>query len=80
MMNTITLTMPLDMHVHLRDADMLKIVAPLTSYTFSGAIVMPNLVPPVTTIEAVKEYRHRPSLIIFTGDKGLGPPRHARGR
>jgi dihydroorotase len=59
MMNTVALTMPLDMHLHLRDEEMLKIVAPLTSYSFSGAIVMPNLVPPVTTIEAVKEYRHR---------------------
>jgi dihydroorotase len=58
-MKTISLTMPLDMHVHLRDGDMLKIVAPLTSYTFSGALVMPNLVPPVTTKEMVKEYRHR---------------------
>lgn len=58
-MKTISLTMPLDMHVHLRDGDMLKIVAPLTSYTFSGALVMPNLVPPITTKEMVKEYRHR---------------------
>ena len=58
-MKTVTLTMPLDMHVHLRDGDMLKIVAPLTSYTFSGALVMPNLVPPITTKEMVKEYRHR---------------------
>ena len=58
-METLSLMMPLDMHLHLRDEDMLKIVAPLTSYTFSGAIVMPNLVPPVTTIEAVKAYRNR---------------------
>ena len=58
-MKTLSLMMPLDMHVHLRDEEMLKIVAPLTSYSFSGAIVMPNLVPPVTTIEAVKAYRHR---------------------
>ncbi len=58
-MNTITLTMPLDMHVHLRDDEMLKTVAPLTSYTFSGALVMPNLVPPVTTKEMVRAYRHR---------------------
>lgn len=58
-MKTLTLQMPLDMHVHLRDGDMLSIVAPLTSYSFSGAIVMPNLVPPVTTLEAVKAYRHR---------------------
>lgn len=58
-MKTITLTMPLDMHVHLRDGEMLSTVAPLTSYSFSGALVMPNLVPPVTTLDAVKEYRHR---------------------
>ncbi|MFA6189201.1 MAG: dihydroorotase [Sulfuricurvum sp.] len=58
-MKTISLMMPLDMHVHLRDDDMLKIVAPLTSYTFSGALVMPNLVPPVTTKEMVRAYKHR---------------------
>lgn len=68
MMNTVTLTMPLDMHVHLRDEEMLKIVAPLTSYSFSGAIVMPNLVPPVTTIEAVKEYRHRIKMAMEADD------------
>lgn len=55
----ITLTMPLDMHLHLRDGEMLETVAPLTSYSFSGALVMPNLVPPVTTLEAVKEYKKR---------------------
>lgn len=59
MMKSITLTMPLDMHLHLRDGEMLETVAPLTSYSFSGALVMPNLVPPVTTLEAVKEYKKR---------------------
>ena len=54
-----TLLMPLDMHLHLRDGDMLSTVAPLTSYTFSGALVMPNLVPPVTTKEDVVEYKER---------------------
>lgn len=58
-MKTVTLTMPLDMHVHLRDGEMLKTVAPLTSYSFSGALVMPNLVPPVKTAEDVRAYRHR---------------------
>jgi len=58
-MKSITLTMPLDMHLHLRDGEMLETVAPLTSYSFSGALVMPNLVPPVTTKEMVKEYRQR---------------------
>lgn len=58
-MKTVTLTMPLDMHLHLRDGEMLETVAPLTSYSFSGALVMPNLVPPVTTLEAVKAYKQR---------------------
>jgi len=58
-MKKCTLTMPLDMHLHLRDGEMLEVVAPLTSYTFSGALVMPNLVPPVTTKEMVKGYKQR---------------------
>lgn len=51
--------MPLDMHLHLRDAVMLENVAPLSAYSFSGALIMPNLIPPVTTLEDVKAYRQR---------------------
>jgi len=58
-MTKITLTSPFDMHLHLRDTDMLELVAPLTSETFAGAIVMPNLVPPVDTKEAVIAYKNR---------------------
>ena len=58
-MKKITLTMALDMHLHLRDGEMLATVAPLSSYSFSGALVMPNLVPPVTTKEMVMAYRDR---------------------
>lgn len=56
---TITLQSPLDMHLHLRDDDMLKLVAPLTAKTFAGALIMPNLVPPVTTKEAALAYKKR---------------------
>lgn len=55
----IKLKSPLDMHLHLRDNEMLDLVAPLTSNTFSGAIIMPNLVPPVDTKEAVIAYAQR---------------------
>ncbi|ADN08698.1 dihydroorotase [Sulfurimonas autotrophica] len=58
-MKTHTLLMPLDMHLHLRDGVMLENVAPLTAYTYSGAIVMPNLVPPVETREDLLAYRDR---------------------
>ncbi len=56
---THTLISPLDMHLHLRDEAMLKVVAPLSAYSFAGGIVMPNLVPPISTIEAVEAYKQR---------------------
>lgn len=59
MSKTFEIRKPLDMHLHLRDNDMLKLVGPLTSNTFSGALVMPNLVPPLTTKEALLAYKQR---------------------
>ncbi len=58
-MDHIVLNSPFDMHLHLRDDDMLKLVAPLSAETFAGAIIMPNLVPPVDTKEAVVQYKKR---------------------
>ncbi len=58
-MKTHTILMPLDMHLHLRDSVMLENVAPLTAYSYSGAIIMPNLVPPVATLDDVKAYKER---------------------
>ncbi|BCD61676.1 dihydroorotase [Nitratiruptor sp. YY08-26] len=54
-----TLHSPLDMHLHLRDGQMLQTVAPLSAKSFAGALVMPNLVPPVTTKEMVQSYKKR---------------------
>lgn len=59
MTQTLTLRRPDDWHVHLRDGDMLKLVAPCTARQFARAIVMPNLVPPVTTVKQAAEYRGR---------------------
>jgi len=56
---TLTIRRPDDWHVHLRDGDMLKTVAPYTSRQFARAIIMPNLVPPVTTAAAASDYRDR---------------------
>ena len=56
---SITLNAPLDMHLHLRDANMLSTVAPLSAHCFTGAIIMPNLVPPVTTKEELIAYKKR---------------------
>lgn len=56
---TITLRRPDDWHVHLRDGAMLATVVPYTARQFARAIVMPNLVPPVTTVAAARAYRER---------------------
>ena len=50
---------PDDWHVHQRDGDMLRAVAVHTARQFARAIVMPNLAPPVTTVEAAEAYRER---------------------
>jgi dihydroorotase len=56
---TLTIRRPDDWHVHLRDGDMLKTVAPYTARQFARAIVMPNLAPPITSVDAAKSYRDR---------------------
>ncbi|MHB8913226.1 MAG: dihydroorotase [Lysobacter sp.] len=53
------LTRPDDWHVHLRDGAMLARVVPDTARRFARAIVMPNLIPPVTTTAHALAYRRR---------------------
>ncbi len=53
----LTLHSPLDMHLHLREQDMLRLVAPLSARAFAGAVIMPNLVRPVDSLDAVSAYR-----------------------
>ncbi|HEV8407697.1 MAG TPA: dihydroorotase [Sphingomicrobium sp.] len=56
---TLTIRRPDDWHVHLRDGEMLRAVAPYTARQFARAITMPNLLPPVATPEAAAQYRER---------------------
>jgi dihydroorotase len=58
-LQTLTIRRPDDWHVHLRDGEMLKVVAPYTARQFARAIVMPNLVPPITTLPGAADYRER---------------------
>jgi len=67
---TLTIRRPDDWHVHLRDGEMLRRVAPYTARQFARAIVMPNLVPPITTVEAAAAYRDR---IIAAAGPGFTP-------
>jgi dihydroorotase len=67
---TLTIRRPDDWHVHLRDGEMLRTVAPFTARQFARAIVMPNLVPPITTVDAAIAYRDR---IIAAAGPGFTP-------
>lgn len=58
-MDRITLTVPDDWHLHLRDGEALRAVLADTARRFARAIIMPNLKPPVTTVEAAVAYRQR---------------------
>ncbi len=65
-MDAITLTQPDDWHTHLRNGDYLATTVPATARQFGRAIVMPNLVPPVTTLEQVTAYKDRISAQLTT--------------
>ena len=59
MPNSITIRRPDDWHVHLRDGPMLQACAVHTARQFARAIIMPNLVPPVTKVVEAASYRER---------------------
>jgi dihydroorotase len=57
--STLTITRPDDWHLHLRDGPELAAVVGYTARSFARAVVMPNLKPPVTTVDAARRYRER---------------------
>lgn len=45
------------MHLHLREQEMLSLVAPLSAAQMAGGVIMPNLVQPVDSLEKLRAYR-----------------------
>ncbi len=68
-MNEITIIQPDDWHCHLRDHSHLGRTVTDIALRFGRAIVMPNLVPPVTTVAQVKAYCERIKKHIPTNSK-----------
>ncbi len=58
-MDSITIIQPDDFHLHLRDEEALNSVVHDSARQFARAIIMPNLRPPVTTVELAMAYRQR---------------------
>ncbi|WP_018015281.1 dihydroorotase [Teredinibacter turnerae] len=59
MTDSLTLLRPDDWHIHLRDGTALETTVPHAAASFARAIIMPNLVPPVTNAEEALAYRAR---------------------
>ncbi|MGE0313090.1 MAG: dihydroorotase [Lautropia sp.] len=66
----LSLPTPDDWHLHLRDGAALAAVVGASARQFARAIVMPNLKPPVTTVEAARAYRDR----ILAAARAAGHP------
>ena len=90
MTDELTIRRPDDWHLHLRDGAMLQTVLRYTARQFARAIVMPNLVPPVTTVAAARDYATRIAAALPAGARftplmtcyltdGLDPAEVARG-
>ncbi|MCC5879005.1 MAG: dihydroorotase [Idiomarina sp.] len=59
MSKQLTITRPDDWHLHLRDGELLSGTVPATARQFHRAVIMPNLVPPVTEVAQAMAYRER---------------------
>jgi len=57
--DVLTITRPDDWHLHVRDGDLMASVIGATAKQFARAIIMPNLKPPVTTVDQAIAYRDR---------------------
>jgi dihydroorotase len=66
-MQTLTIIKPDDWHLHVRDNKTLASVVPDTVKRHARAIIMPNLVPPVTNTQQASEYRERINAAIPQG-------------
>ena len=56
-MNFLEIVKPDDWHVHFREGELLKLLVPETSKIYNRAIVMPNLIKPIQTVENAILYK-----------------------
>ena len=57
MQQSITIATPIDFHLHIRSGEILKTVLPHSANEYGAALIMPNLRPPILTLEAAEEYK-----------------------
>ena len=67
-MQKLTIKKPSDYHLHLRDGDVLQHTVMATAASMGSAVIMPNLVPPVDTVDRAETY--------YQAIKATLPPNH----
>ncbi|MEY4549837.1 MAG: dihydroorotase [Pseudomonadota bacterium] len=67
----LSLSAPDDWHLHLRDGARMKSVVAHTAAQFRRALIMPNLVPPIETVQQAHAYRER--ILAVAGNTGFEP-------
>ncbi len=72
-MKTISIIRPDDWHIHLRDAEALPLTVNDVARWAHRAIVMPNLVPPVRTVDEALAYRNRINAARSSEHKSFDP-------
>ena len=55
----ITIQSPLDMHLHVREKEILDSIMVHSAAPFAGAVIMPNLISPVDTREKLLAYKNQ---------------------
>jgi dihydroorotase len=71
-MDQLEIIRPDDWHLHVRDGSAMQAVVPETARIFGRAIIMPNLNPPITTVEQAEAYRDRIQAAV-PADSGFKP-------
>ena len=66
MVNELTIVRHDDWHLHLRDEDLLPFTVNETAKSFARAIIMPNLVPPITNLIDARNYKQRIMKVLKT--------------
>ena len=77
----LTLKKPFDAHLHLRDGAMLRLAATFAARSCSRAVVMPNLDPPVRTVDEALAYKKRiqeAAAPVFGGGSRVGGGEESR--
>lgn len=72
-MQELTLIKPDDWHLHVRDGASIAAVLPDTTRRFARAIIMPNLQPPITSVQAAQAYQARIQAALSTAAADFEP-------